>query len=157
MTRLLFALLTLFFLNGPAIGENSDFRRCTLTAKTVSPFESMMAKVDMLDFSTPANKAIFYSGPGQGLRATAFAERTGGMTIEMTTGGRALAADSVFRSLAPAEQFRIWQSASTPFANGASGRINVFIRSARADRTFRTIEEPLLNANPNVFKSTYHY
>jgi len=33
MTRLFFALLTLFFLSGPAMGENSDFRRCTLAAK----------------------------------------------------------------------------------------------------------------------------
>lgn len=34
MTRLFFALLTLFFLNGPAMGGNSDFRRCTLAANT---------------------------------------------------------------------------------------------------------------------------
>ena len=34
MTRLFFALLTLFFLSGPTMGENSDFRRCSLAAKT---------------------------------------------------------------------------------------------------------------------------
>jgi hypothetical protein len=33
MTRLFFALLTLFFLSGPAMGENSDFRRCTIAAE----------------------------------------------------------------------------------------------------------------------------
>jgi RHS repeat-associated protein len=120
-------------------------------------FSTTMRRVDALDFSTPVNKAVFYSGPGQGARATAFAERTGGMTIEMTAGGRALAADKVFQSLSPAQQFQIWQRASTPFAQGASGGINAFIRGARPDRTFRTIEAPILNANPNVYRSTYHY
>jgi hypothetical protein len=127
------------------------------TAKGGTPFESMLTKVKALDFSTTPNKAVFYSGPGQGVRATAFAKRTGGMTIEMTAGGRALAADPVFQALSPAEQFKIWQSASTPFANEASGGINAFIRGALPDRTFRSIEEPLLRANSGVFKSTYHY
>lgn len=34
--RLFFALLTLFFLSGPAIGGNSDFWRCNLAAKTIA-------------------------------------------------------------------------------------------------------------------------
>lgn len=34
MTRLFFALLTLFFLSGLAIRENSDFRHCTVAAKS---------------------------------------------------------------------------------------------------------------------------
>jgi len=33
MTRLICVLLTLFFLNGPAMGENSDFGRSSLAAK----------------------------------------------------------------------------------------------------------------------------
>jgi hypothetical protein len=117
----------------------------------------MMGKVARLDFGTPANKAIFYSGPGQAGRAAAFAERTGGMTIEMTSGGRALATDPVFQSLSRAQQNLIWQRASVPFAEGASGRINAFIRGANSERTFRSIEETILNQNPNVIRSTYHY
>jgi len=35
MTRLICVLLTLFFLNGPAMGENSDFGRSSLAAKEV--------------------------------------------------------------------------------------------------------------------------
>jgi len=35
MTRLICVLLTLFFLNGPAMGENSDFGRSSLAAKGV--------------------------------------------------------------------------------------------------------------------------
>ncbi len=33
MPHILFGLLALLFLSGPAIGENSNFRRCTLAAK----------------------------------------------------------------------------------------------------------------------------
>lgn len=42
MTRLFFTLLTLFFLSGPAIGENSDFRRCTLAADGVMARQATM-------------------------------------------------------------------------------------------------------------------
>lgn len=136
-----------------AKGMGSSFSK----AANKSGLDSMFQKVDSLDFSTPQNKAVFYSGPGQGARANAFAERTGRMTIEMTPGGRSLSTDSAFQALSPAEQFQVWQRASTPFAEGASGHINAFIRGARPDRTFRTIEEPLLKANPSVFRSTYHY
>lgn len=118
-------------------------------------FAAMMQKVDALDFSTPPNKAVFYSGPGQGARAAAFAEQTGSMTIEMTPGGRALAADPVFKSLSPAEQYQVWQKASKPFAEGASGETNAFVKGARENGTFRTIEEPILKSNPKN-KTTYH-
>lgn len=39
MTRLFFVLLTLFFLSGPAMGENSDLRRCCLAAKNTSALD----------------------------------------------------------------------------------------------------------------------
>src|SRR2546421_12020957 len=111
----------------------------------------MVGRAGAFAFRISANKAFFYSGPGQGARAAAFAERTGGMTIDMTAGGRALSADPLFQSLSPGEQFQVWQRASVPFAEGASGQINALIRGARPDRTFRTLEEPILNTNPNVY------
>ena len=125
--------------------------------KSMSNYDRMLQKIEKLDFTTPANKAVFYSGPGQGVRANAFAQQTGGMTIEMTFGGRALVADPIFQSLSPAEQFKVWQRASEPFAKSASGSINAFIRGAKPDRTFRTIEEPILRANANIFRYIYHY
>lgn len=118
---------------------------------------SMRKQVRVLDFSTPPNKAVFYSGPGQGSRATAFAERIGGMTIEMTPGGRVLSSNPAFRSLDPAQQFKIWQTASTKYAENAKGKVNAFIKGARPDRTFRSIEEPILRVNPNVYQIEYHY
>ncbi|MGD9897411.1 MAG: hypothetical protein AB7T14_10105, partial [Candidatus Methylacidiphilaceae bacterium] len=64
-----------------------------LTGKGVAtsektPFESMLAKVDQLDFSTAPNKAVFYSGPGQGAQIIIYAEHIGATTIEMRPGGR---------------------------------------------------------------------
>ena len=72
-------------------------------------FQSMLAKVDTLDFSTPPNAAIFYSGPGNYLKATSFAEQSGGanMTIEMTAGGQQLLSDPDFQSLNRDQQYEI--------------------------------------------------
>ncbi|MDD2744467.1 MAG: hypothetical protein PHV02_19575 [Rhodocyclaceae bacterium] len=134
----------------PFIGVDS-------AAKSASPFESMLQKVESLDFSTPRNGAVFYSGPGQGTRASAFAERTGSMTIEMTPGGKALASDPVFQSLSPAEQYQVWKKASTPFAEGVSGHVNAFIKGARPTGTFRTVEEGIIRDSSDVTKTTYHY
>ncbi|MDO8540341.1 MAG: LamG-like jellyroll fold domain-containing protein [Opitutaceae bacterium] len=122
-----------------------------------SPLQSTIQWVGTLDFSTPPNMAIFYSGQGQGARAASLAASTGGITIDKTVGGRALLADPVFQSLSRADKDVIWQRASVPFAQGASGRINAFIRGADPARTFRMIEEPILKSNHNVFRSIYHY
>jgi RHS repeat-associated protein len=143
-----------------ALSESAPAAPATAAASAAAEdtaFSSTLNKVGTLDFSTPPNGAVFYSGAGQGAKAAAFAEQSGGMTIEMTQGGQDLMADPVFQTLSPGQQYQIWQAASTPFAQGASGSINAFINGARTTGTFRTIEEPILNVNPNVFKSTYHY
>jgi RHS repeat-associated protein len=139
------------------VGEIADAGAQAARVAEETAFTSTLNKVGTLDFSTPANGAVFYSGPGQGARAAAFAERTGGMTIEMTPGGQQLMADPAFQSLSQAQQDLIWQNASSPFAQGASGEINAFIRGANPSRTFRTIEEPILNQNQNIYRSIYHY
>lgn len=61
MTRLLCVLLTLLFsLSGSAMGANSDFGHFGNVAKGAPRID-----VAALDFSTGANKAVFYSGAGQ--------------------------------------------------------------------------------------------
>jgi RHS repeat-associated protein len=120
-------------------------------------FESMLRKVDELDFSTPHNKAVFYSGPGQYEKAAAFAKRTNGMTIEMTDGGKRLLSDPLFQLLSPEQQYKVWEKASVSFASKASGKIDAFIEGARPNRTFRMREEPKLKENKNVNKYIYHY
>jgi hypothetical protein len=124
---------------------------------TADAFQTTLRKVETLDFSTGNSRAVFYSGPGQWERARTFAERTGRQTIEMTRGGRALEADTLFQSLSPNEQFLVWQHASAFFARGTSGEVTAFLRGARPERTFRTIEEPILRANPAVYRYIYRY
>jgi hypothetical protein len=57
MTRLFSVLLTLLFLSGPAMGENSDFRRCTLAAEGTmisSPGTNLRAIAAGVDTLNPA-------------------------------------------------------------------------------------------------------
>lgn len=56
MTRLFFALLTLLFLNGPAMGENSDFRRCYLPQRGATNPLRLDFKFAS-DFTAPAKRA----------------------------------------------------------------------------------------------------
>ena len=100
---------------------------------------------------------MFYSGKGNYERATQYAISTGKKTIEMTEGGKTLLSDPLFQSLSRNQQRQIWVKASTPFAESASGRINAFINGARADRTFRTIEEPILRRSRKVYGYKYWY
>jgi len=44
MTRLFLALLTLLFLSGSAVGENNDFRRCTIAARGMGDLTAAEAK-----------------------------------------------------------------------------------------------------------------
>lgn len=50
-------LLALFFLSGPALGENSDFRRCTIASKATPPTWPSTAQ-QMDDFLKVPGKRI---------------------------------------------------------------------------------------------------
>jgi hypothetical protein len=113
--------------------------------------------VSALDFSTEANKAVFYSGPGNHARAMAFAERSGATPIDLTPGGRHLNSLNLY-DIMPAEQAdAIWAQASKAYAEGAQGKINLFVHRARPDRVFHTVEAPIIKANPYIYKQTFHY
>jgi hypothetical protein len=97
---------------------------------------------------------VFWSG-GETAKdaAAAFASRTGGTTLEMTSAGRALESSS----LPWAEAKPLWQSASGDFAKGAQGNVDVFFsRAARSDSIWTTIERPALQSNPGVTGITVH-
>ncbi len=140
----------------PAVGGLSR-RALELGPQAADAFETVLRRVDELDFGTPHSSAVFYSGPGQGSLAREFAEATGRFTIEMTEGGKALMADTLFQGLSPTEQFRVWQRASEHFARSASGAVHAFLRGARSDRTFRAIEEPILRAMKKVHRYVYRF
>jgi len=143
---------------GPKSGTAAGIEVGTAAgSEGVGVYEKMLAKIDGLDFTTPPNKAVFYSGPGQRARAMAYAEKTGGMTIDMTRGGQDLVADPLWAELTPGQQYAVWEKASTPFVQGASGEIEAFIKGARSTGVFRRMEERLLNLNSNVYKYIYHY
>jgi len=46
MTRLIYVLLTLFFLNGPAMGENSDFGRSSFPARGGIPRNAAVFEIE---------------------------------------------------------------------------------------------------------------
>lgn len=119
-----------------------------------------MQKVENLDISTPLHGAVFYSGPGKRARAVAFARKTGRKTIEDTPGGAWLDQQGLFSPSSPLtipQAVEVWSRLSKRFASGASGEIHAFIRGAKPDRVFHSIEKPALYANPEVYKYTFHY
>jgi RHS repeat-associated protein len=120
-------------------------------------YASTMRQVENLDFTTGANKAVFYSGPGNRARALAFADRTGAMPIDLTPGGQYLNSLNLYGKLPAAQADAIWARASQFYASGASGKINLFVRGARLDRVFNTIERPLIDVNSGIYKQTFHY
>ena len=113
--------------------------------------------IEALDFTTEANKAVFYSGPGNRARALSFADKSGATPIDLTPGGKYLESLKLYDRLPAAEADAIWAKASQKYAEGASGRINLFTNGARPDRVFHTIEAPSIKANPNIYQQTFHY
>jgi hypothetical protein len=148
---LLLSLLSATMGSAVALAERSDFDRCAVAAKSAG------IDVKALDFSTAPNKAVFYSGSGNRARALNFADNTGATPIDLTLGGQYLNSLDLYSKLPAAEADAIWAQASQAYATGASGKIKLFIKGARPDRVFNTIERPLIEANPNIFQQTLHY
>ncbi|HRZ46169.1 MAG TPA: Imm74 family immunity protein [Candidatus Paceibacterota bacterium] len=113
-------------------------------------FATTMRQVEALDFSTAANRAVFYSGPGNRARALSFAERTGATPIDLTPGGRYLSSLNLYETLPAAQADAIWARASQAYTARASGQIHLFIRGARPDRMFNTMERPLIKENQHL-------
>lgn len=112
----------------------------------------------VLDFSTPWDTAVFYSG-----RNKKFAERyavsKGKFTIELTAGGKYLDGLDLFNSsgiykdgppIPGNRAAEIWDQASTKFASLARGKVKTFIHNVNPInefgnlRTFFRIELPIL-------------
>ncbi len=91
---------------------------------------------------------VFWSGGDAAKNAAGrYARRMGGTTLEMTPRGRVLESAGLHWS----EAKPLWQNASRSFAEGARGRVDVFIgRTPRPDSIWRTIEKPALLNNPAV-------
>jgi hypothetical protein len=86
-----------------------------------------------------------------------FAERTSATPIDLTPGGQYLNSLNLYETMPAAQAEAIWAQASQAYASGAQGKINLFVNGARPDRVFHTIEAPIIKANSNIYKQTFHY
>jgi len=119
----------------------------------------------VLDFSTPYSRAVFYSGSNRQY-AEAFAKKHGISTLELTPGGKYLDDLDLFNNngtykfgppLSAEKASELWDKASRKFALQARGYAYVFVQGIEpvnqfgALRTFFRIELPaLLNSNKNM-------
>lgn len=115
-----------------------------------------------LNISTPPSSAVFYSGgPNRGLadqfaqtcywdRAANAAHNFYPSTVEMTHGGNHLDLATLFNVFSSEEAGRPWRAVSARYAEQASGKVYAFVQSANPNRTFCSVELPVLMKNPKV-------
>lgn len=109
-----------------------------------------MDLVDKLDVSTPRNGAVFYSGPGNRAKATAFANESGKYTLEMTKGGKYLDSLNLYNKFPKNQADEVWRKMSRRYAQNASGNVYGFVNGADKTGIFEMIEYPTLQQNPNI-------
>jgi hypothetical protein len=124
------------------------------------PFKFFMSEVEKIDFSSPSNKAIFYSGKGS--RDTAYAHKlaTGKLTIEDTPGGKWLESFDLFSDggnspVSKVQAELIWNRASQRYAENVSGEITLFVHKSVGTRTFYQHEFPALQKNKRIHRWSY--
>lgn len=120
-------------------------------------YNDVKRQIATLDFGTPRNGAVFWTGYRQGNQGVAmqWAKANGKFTIEMTPGGKRLNSLDLFAPNSPfsrAEATELWNATSARFARGASGHVTAFTRgtSVNPNTAFYGVELPVLRANPNV-------
>ena len=93
-------------------------------------------------FATQPGKAVFWNGGAAAKQAAAdFAKQIGGKTLANTVGGKFVRITDHL----PINNVRLWNWASKHFAQGASGRVNVFLGEAgNSLGTWFTIERPII-------------
>ena len=111
--------------------------------------------VSHLGVKTPRDQLVLWSGlgPSGSVRAATYAAEAGGVTLEMTRGGRWLDDLKLFEAsspVAPGEAVQIWEKASRSLAEQASGQVRVVRGAVRPRSVYWNTERPALANNPSV-------
>jgi len=119
--------------------------------------QQVIAQAESLGLATPPSAFLPWSGLGPGdtgiIRSQAYAREFGGMTLEMTPGGRWLHGMDIYGTGSPFTQVEadlIWGSVARSASNQASGQIRVLLGQVRPTSFYQTIELPTLLDNPRV-------
>jgi hypothetical protein len=109
-----------------------------------------------LGVKTPRDQLVLWSGLGAKgeVRAAAYAKEAGGITLEMTKGGKWLDDLKLFEGGAPniddRAAYAIWENASKEIAEQASGQVRVAAGQISPTSIYMRIERPALLNNPKV-------
>jgi hypothetical protein len=134
----------------------------SLAATAVHPLEGLSPSnvvrlADELGLQTPRDALILWSGLGREragiVRSQAYAAENGGMTLEMTPGGRWLDEMNLYGKNSPFTQLeadQIWREVSRLGAEQASGQVRALHGSVRPSSVYRTVEVPTLLENPRI-------
>ena len=138
----------------PRILENIANAR-TGTETSFFRIHLLAVETRKLDVMTDLDEAIFWSGRGNKILAEDFASHTGGLTLEMTSGGRYLDSLRLFDKYPGNQAIVPWARLSERFAQTASGKVSAFVEGSRPTSVFRRIEYPALLENPYVEEIIY--
>jgi hypothetical protein len=120
--------------------------------------EQIAQKALDLGMDTPKNSLILWSGLGEGRvgvkLSQEFATKNGGITLEMTAGGKWLDEMGLFEASSPLskqEAYQVWKEVSTKAVSKASGDVRAVVGQVRVDSIYNAELQALKN-NPNVTK-----
>ena len=118
--------------------------------------EQVIQHVNQLGLNTPRDQLILWSGLGRGDEGVAlsqqYAAENGGITLEMTSGGKWLNQMDLFGGSSPFSQVearQIWTNVSTNMIQDASGQVRSLIGEVSPSSVYRA-EQAELMINKNV-------
>ncbi len=117
---------------------------------------ALLAQIEKLDFVTPRDEAIFYSGRYQDKsnheRAMEYlGQNPNAKAVDKTLGGEFLLAQgNLYEVLGPELADAVWMKASQMYAKNTSGKVTLFVQGASPERVFHKIEKPILECCPEV-------